>query len=67
MTWHDYLRYERGEKMREIEMLSSGRVRSFITTDGVQRETTQENVEKLKSDIAEIEQILRDAGEPVDA
>jgi len=33
--------------------------------NGVQRETTQENAEKLKTDIAEIEQILNDAEEQV--
>ena len=51
--------------MSTIEILSSGRVQSFITTNGVQRETTQENAEKLKTDIAEIERILNDAEEQV--
>jgi|GEM_PF-6422280 len=51
--------------MSTIETLSSGRVQSFITTNGVQRETTQENAEKLKTDIAEIERILNDAEKQV--
>jgi len=51
--------------MSTIEILSSGRVQSFITTIGVQRETTQENAEKLKTDIAEIERILNDAEKQV--
>jgi len=51
--------------MSTIEILSSGRVQSFITTNGVQRETTQENVKKLKTDIAEIERILNDAEDQV--
>jgi len=51
--------------MSTIEILSSGRVQSFITTNGVQRETTQENAEKLKTDIAEIERILNDAEKQV--
>ena len=66
MTWHDFLRRERSDKLVEIEMLSSGRVRSFLTTDGVQRETTEQGIEKLKADIAEIEQILTDASEPIE-
>ena len=51
--------------MSTIEILSSGRVQSFITTNGVQRETTQENAEKLKTDIAEIERIINDAEKQV--
>lgn len=67
MDWREYLLQERTEKLSEVEILSSGRVRSYISTNGVQRETTDENVEKLKADIAEIEEILREDGVPFDS
>ena len=67
MTWVEFLRYERLEKLSHLDVLGSGRVQSFMRTDGVQRETTQENIERLTAEIAQIEQILRDAGEPIDA
>lgn len=62
MTWLEYLVKEREGKLSSLEMMSSGRVRSYMSENGIQRETTEENVEKLKEDLAEIEQILTEEG-----
>lgn len=64
--WHDFLRRERQSKINSIEMLSTGRVRLGRTEAGVTRDTTQEALDKDKLDLAEIEELLTSAGEPLD-
>lgn len=66
MTWMEFLRYERLEKLSHLDVLATGRVQSFTRTNGELRETTGENIEKLTAEVAQIEQILREAGEPID-
>lgn len=65
--WLNYLADERKEKLEQLEVLSSGRVQLHMTTNGVRKEITEERIEKLKADIAEIERILAEDGPAVQA
>jgi hypothetical protein len=67
MTWLEFIRDERTDKLEAIEMLSSGRVQLHMTTNGVRKDITDERLAKLKEDVAEIEQILTEEGIPYDA
>jgi hypothetical protein len=60
--WLNYLANERAEKLHQIDALGSGLVQLHMTTEGVRRDITAERLERLKADVAEIEQILREAG-----
>jgi hypothetical protein len=60
--WINYLANERADKLRRIDTFTSGLVRFHVTTEGVQRDVTDETVAKLREDVAEIEQILIEEG-----
>lgn len=62
MKWLEYLHDQRAEKMRQIDALETGKVQLFEAIDGVSRETTAEQLAKLKSDVAEIRQIFIQEG-----
>lgn len=62
MNWLDYLHEQRAEKLGQIDALETGNVQLFETNEGVTRETTAEQLAKLKSDVAEIRQILVEEG-----
>lgn len=66
MTLLDYLREQRAQKLVRIEALETGELQLFETMEGVTTETTSEQLAKLKSDVAEIRQVLIDEGFAVD-
>jgi hypothetical protein len=67
MSWLEYLKHERANKLSQAVTLASGKVQLHMTTNGVKRDITQQQLEKLEADIAEIEQILIEEGVPFDA
>lgn len=67
MTWLDYLREQRAQKLGQIDALETGNVQLFETTEGITRETTAEQLAKLKSDVAEIRQVFIEEGIAPDA
>ena len=67
MNWLEYLKDQRAEKMRQIDALETGKVQLFEAIDGVTRETTAEQLAKLKSDVAEIRRIFIEEGIPTEA
>lgn len=67
MSWLEYLREQRAQKLGQIDALEAGNVQLFETTEGVTRETTAEQLATLKSDVAEIRKILIEEGIPIDA
>lgn len=62
MTWLDYMREQRSLKLGQIDALETGCVQLFEATEGVTRETTAEQLARLKSDVAEIRQIFIEEG-----
>jgi hypothetical protein len=60
--WLGYLAGERHHKLKRIYALSSGAARLHMTHDGVQRDITDETIARLRADVAEIEQILKEEG-----
>ena len=58
MTWLDYLREKRAQKLGQIDVLETGDVQLFEAIAGVTREITAEQLATLKSDVAEIRQIF---------
>jgi hypothetical protein len=67
MSWVEYLKHDRANKLSQAVSLAAGKVRLHVTTKGVQKDITQQQLEKLEAEIAEIEQILIDEGVPFDA
>ena len=64
MSWLEYLKDQRAEKLRQIDALETGKVQLFEAVDGVTRETTAERLAKLKSDVVEIRRIFIEEGIP---
>ena len=62
MTWLEYLRKERADKLKRIEALGRDGIELSIMEAGVRRDITEEQIDKLKADVAEIEEILREEG-----
>jgi hypothetical protein len=62
MSWLDYLREQRTQKLEQIDALETGNVQLFETTEGVTREITNEQLVKLKTDVAEIRHIFVEEG-----
>jgi hypothetical protein len=67
MSWSDYLREQRTQKLAQIDALETGNVQLFETTEGVTKDTTAEQLAKLKSDVAEIRQIFIEEGIAIEA
>jgi hypothetical protein len=65
MEWYDFLREERARKLENIKQLSSGNVRITVRTDGELRDVSDEMVADDKSHVAEIEEILTKADQPL--
>jgi hypothetical protein len=66
MIWMDrrlnYLANDRAFKLNRIHALSSGWARLHMTADGVTHDITDEELGRLREDVAEIEQILTEEG-----
>jgi hypothetical protein len=60
--WLNYLAQERADKLNRLDVLTSRCARLHMTADGVTRDITDEQIAKLREDIAEIEEILREEG-----
>jgi len=67
MNWLEYLKHERANKLSQAVTLASGKVQLHMIANGVKKDITQQQLEKLEAEIAEIEQILVDEGVPFDA
>ena len=66
MPWREriieYLRGQRTELQRRIELLSSGKFQLMEITDGESKDVTEEHIAKLHNHLAEVEQILTEEG-----
>lgn len=66
MPWRerfiDYLGKERDDLQRRIDNLGSGKCEMWETIDGRRMNVTEEYVARLRSRLAEIEQILVEEG-----
>ena len=67
MNWHDFLRNERKRKLKATSLMISGHIGTSMLKDGVQIDTTEDSIATNIQHIAEIETILEEAGESVDA
>ena len=67
MDWHDYLRSKRADYLRDIDLLGSGRIGTHEMRDRRIVDTTDETIERCRTNLAEIERILTNAGERLDA
>lgn len=67
MSWHQFLRDERARKLESIEMLAARDYTISRTEGGQVRVLNDEIISDYRGHIAEIEQLLTDAGEPFDA
>ena len=66
MDWHQFLRDERSRKLASVEALLSGGLVISTRGGGEIRDVTAEMVDQHQLHIAEIENILATAGEPLD-
>jgi hypothetical protein len=60
--WLHYLANERAYKLSRIDALASGWARLQMISDGATRDVTDEELEKLRADVAEIDHILSEEG-----
>ena len=71
MTWKEwaeqFLVAERARKLNMVEHLSSGSVGTNRIVDGQRVDTTSETIEINRAHIAELEEILSEAGVTFDA
>lgn len=67
MNWHQFLREERKRKLTTNDLLSAGCIGTSMMRNGVRIDTNQEAITTNEEHIAEIEAILAEAGEPLDA
>lgn len=67
MSWHQYLRDDRARKLHSIEMLAARDYTISRTEGGRVHILNDEIISDYKDHIAEIEQLLTEAGEPFDA
>ena len=66
MEWHQYLREERAQKIAGLMRFLAGDLAMLENRDGERIDTTEVAVERLRRNIAEIEQILTAAGVPLE-
>ena len=66
MEWHQYLREERAQKVHGLMRCLAGDLSMIEVREGERVDTTEVVVERLRRNIAEIEQILRAAGVPLE-
>jgi hypothetical protein len=67
MRWFDYLEERKAEKLRQIDRLETGEVELSATISGVASDITAEELSKLKSEVAQIRQVILDEGMTPDA
>jgi hypothetical protein len=67
MPWYQFLRDERARKLTHIEWLESGKLIVSHLVDGKTTDANGEMIADFRRHVAEIEQILAEAGEPFDA
>ena len=66
MEWYQYLRDERARKINALQRLLSGDLSTVGNRGGERIDTSVETVERMRRNIAEIEQILVAAGVPLE-
>ena len=67
MRSFDYLEERKAEKLRQIDRLETGEVELSATISGVASDITAEELSKLKSEVAQIRQVILDEGMTPDA
>lgn len=67
MGWLTYLREQRTRKLSQIDALETGTVQLSSTEGDVTTDITSAELAKLKSEVAEIRQVLIDEGITLDA
>jgi hypothetical protein len=66
MEWQQYLRAERAQKIEWLMRCLSGDLSVVESREGGRVETTEAAIERLRRNVAEIEQILAAAGVPLE-
>jgi hypothetical protein len=67
MPWYEFLREERARKLTHINWLELRKLVVSQMVDGQITEANEEMIADYRRHVAEIEQILTDAGESLDA
>jgi hypothetical protein len=65
-AFYRYIRAQRLEHLRSIEFFGSGHGGTHSVHDGVTVDTTASSIARLREQVSELEQVLRDAGVPLD-
>jgi hypothetical protein len=65
-TWHDYIRGQRVHMIQENELLEAGTIGISRTEAGVITDLGPEAIETNKRNIAEIEELLTAADQPIE-
>lgn len=65
MEWHQFLREERNRKLQSIEWLETRSNGLSTMIDGYYQDTSEQMIAEHRSHIAEIEEILKAASEPL--
>ena len=63
MEWHQFMREERARKLAVIDSLSSGSMTIAVSSQDVSANIAEE----FRHHVAQIETILRAAGQPLDS
>lgn len=66
LDFYQRAREERIRKLSVVEQMESGRLRSLESCDGVEEDVTAREIQRNLDEIAEIEQFLAKAGEPIE-
>lgn len=66
MEWHQYLREERAQKVAGLMRFLSGDLSMVEAHNGERIDTTAATIERLRRNIADIEDILTAAGVPLE-
>lgn len=65
-NWHDFLRAERKRLITDTEFLEAGNISITRTTAGVKTDLVPGAIETNKRNVAEIEELLTNAGQPIE-
>jgi len=65
-NWHEFLRLERKRLITDTEFLESGTISITRTTAGVKTDLVPGAIETNKRNIAEIEELLTGADQPIE-
>lgn len=66
MEWHEYLREERAQKIRALELFIANKLEMMEMRDGQRVNANGRTVAQLRQNIADIEDILRAAGQSLE-